>query len=64
MSSSARRAEKAREWEEELRQRDEENRRVASLTVDERIDECDANDSVKDILRILAEKAGIRWEVP
>lgn len=64
MSSKARRAEMAKEWEEEQRRREEERFRVQNLTIELRIDECKADESVKEILRILAERAGILSDVP
>jgi len=62
MSSAVRRAEKQREWEAEQERQDAERRRVASLTFYERIHESDASSDVKEMLRILADKAGILYE--
>lgn len=64
MSSPQRRAEKRREWEAEQIRQDEERRRVANLSFYDRIKESDASPDVKELLEILADKAGILYEVP
>jgi hypothetical protein len=58
-SQKERRARREREdWEREEARLTEESRR-ARLTMWERIEECDASSSVKELLHMLAEAAGL-----
>jgi hypothetical protein len=59
MSSSSRKAEKRAEREAWSAREDEERRRINSLPLWERIDEAVADESLKDVLRIICERAGI-----
>lgn len=59
MSSKARRAEKKAEWEAQCSAEEEERRRKDNLAMYWRIDEADCSDDVKDILRRIAEFAGM-----
>lgn len=55
MSSPRRRAERQRELEKVLSEQEREECRRAGLTMWERIEECDADSTVKDILHRFAE---------
>jgi acetyl-CoA carboxylase carboxyltransferase component len=59
MSSKERRAEKAREWEEEQRKADIERHRRENLTMWERIEEFVKDEELKNILHALAEHTGL-----
>lgn len=61
MSSPQRRKELARLREIEDRKREEEERRKAALIMYDRIDEANCDETVKDILRRIAEHLGILW---
>ena len=59
MSSKKRRAANEAEWQRNYEARQLEEARKAALNMWERIEESDASDDVKEILHMLAEKAGL-----
>lgn len=59
MSSKARKAEKRAEREAWCAREDEERRRVNNLSLCDRIEEADSLHEMKDVLRIICERAGI-----
>jgi hypothetical protein len=59
MSSRERKAEKRAEWEAECERQDQERRRVNNLSLSNRIDEADSLHEMKEVLRLICERAGI-----
>ena len=59
MSSKERRAEREEEFELESIEREKEKQRWNELSMYMKIDECVYNNKLKEILHLLAEKAGL-----
>ncbi|KEA07520.1 hypothetical protein [Rhizobium rhizogenes] len=59
MANNARKTERRAEREAWCKQQDEERQRVDGLPLWERIDEAIADESLKDVLRLICERAGI-----